>query len=139
MARPRDSRLRRALTAGDRPYVIGLVAVVGLVAAMALGPLQVFTAAADRVDELERQRERLQQEVDVLEDRERQLEDPEEVELLARSELGLVRPGEIPFVVVTPQDEHPRIARDLEGQEDDGDAPWYRRLGRWIGDRISGR
>ena len=138
----RPARLRRrawaALTAGDRPYAFALAGVVVLVVGMALGPLQVFTTAADRVDELEEQRDRLRQEVDALEDREHELADPEEIELLARSELGLVQPGEIPYVVVTPEDDTPRIGRDGEpgAFEDDPDAPWWRRLGRWLGERV---
>ena len=127
-----------ALTAGDRPYVLALAGVVVLVTGMALGPLQVFTTAADRVDQLDEQRERLREEVDALEDRERELNDPEEVELLARSELGLVQPGEIPYVVVTPEDDTPRIGRD-EGPtatDDDVEASWWRRLGRWLGERV---
>ncbi len=131
-------RAWRALTAGDRPYVFALAGVVVLVIGMALGPLQVFTTAADRVDELDEQRERLREEVDALEDRERELNDPEEVELLARSELGLVQPGEIPYVVVTPEDDTPRIGRDAgpPASDEDGEAPWWRRLGRWLGERV---
>lgn len=144
-ARPRRTdrpgfrrRAWTALTAGDRPYVFALVGVVALVVGMALGPLQVFTAAADRVDELEDQRERLREEVDALEDRERELTDPEEIELLARSELGLVQPGEIPYVVVTPEDDTPHIGRDRDASTagESSEAPWWRRLGRWLGERV---
>jgi cell division protein FtsB len=125
----------RALTVGDRPYVLVLLALLVVVAVMALGPLQVFTEAADRVDELERDRDRLHQEVEQLEERHRRLEDPEEVERLARSELGLVRPGEIPFVVVPPD----RDEADEAPEDDPGDGlPWYRRLGHWLGDRLGG-
>ncbi len=140
--RPRArGRLRDVLLAGDRPYGFALVGLVVLVAAMALGPLQVFTASAARVDELEAQRDVLREEVDALEDRERRLEDPEEIELLARSELGLVREGEIPFIVVTPEEDRQRIGRPedlgVTGEpSDDADLPWYRRAGRWLGDLL---
>ena len=132
-------RVWGALSKGDRPYVFALVGVVILVVGMALGPLQVYTTAADRVDDLEDRRDRLREEVDALEDRERELSDPEEVELLARSELGLVRPGEIPYVVVTPDDDTPQIGRDSgpEAQaERSPDDAWWRRLGRWLSEQV---
>lgn len=128
--------LRRALTAGDRPYVLILALLAVLAVVMALGPLQVFTAAADRVDELREQREELQGEVEELEERRERLEDPEEVERIARSELGLVRPGEIPFVVVPPEDAGPEQHREDESPQEEADDPWYRRLGRWLGERL---
>lgn len=131
--RPRG-RVWRTLTAGDRPYVLALVALVLLIGAMALGPLQVYTAAADRLDALERARDGYATEVEDLEDRVADLEDPEEVELLARSELGLVMPGEEPYVVARPEpDPTLPAARDDEPPADDA---WYRRLGRWLGELV---
>lgn len=82
--------------------LFGLVVLLG---AMALGPLQSLSAAQDRVEDLERTREELRVEVDALEDRREVLQDPEAIELMAREQLGLVMPGEIPFVVVTPEDD----------------------------------
>ena len=86
----------------QRPLLAALLVLAALVVAMTVGPAQRYTAAATRVDELRAQRAALTQEVDRLQERRTRLEDPEEVELLARSELGLVRPGEIPYVVVPP-------------------------------------
>lgn len=129
----RPGRLRRA-TAGDRIYGYVIVGVVALVAAMAIGPLQSYTAAADRVEGLAETRDLLRGEVDQLEERRERLQDPEEVELLARSQLGLVKPHEIPFVVVAPEPELDRLHPDANpnalaaGEA----APWYRRLGRWL-------
>lgn len=135
-ARPAPRRsgggLRAALTTGDRPYLLALLLLVGLIAGMAIGPLQLFTAAADRVDGLEAERDALMQEVERLEDRTRDLEDPEEVELLARAELGLVKPGEVPYIVVTPEtDPVLPVAPEVEVEPDDA---WHRRLGRWFGE-----
>jgi cell division protein FtsB len=125
----------RHLLGGDRLYLLALVAVVTVIGAMALGPLQNYTAAADRVEALERSRDQLREEVDTLEERRQRLEDPEELELLARSELGLVKPGEIPFVVVGPDDDPDRVRRAPgSGEADEG--PWYRRLGRALAERF---
>lgn len=121
---------------GDRLYLLALVAVVTVMAAMAVGPLQNYTAAADRVENLERTRDQLREEVDTLEQRRERLEDPEELELLARSELGLVKPGEIPFVVVAPDEGSEQVRPGEEPGDGDGD-PWYRRLGRWLAERFA--
>lgn len=125
--RPRNSRLGWLLV-GERPYVIGLVVLVILLAAMTLGPVESLSTAADRVDRLEAQREQYTAAIEDLDQRRNALQSPEEIELLARSRHGLVRPGEIPFVVVTPE---PDLEIGPEGGEPgDDELPWYRRLGR---------
>jgi cell division protein FtsB len=126
----KDSRLRR-LAGGDRPFLAALVVLVVAMSVLALGPLQRYTAAADRVEGLEATRDALAEQVDELEDRKAILSDPEELEIIARTELGLVKPGEIPFIVVSPEDRgtdqvRPRPPEPAEAQG----GPWYRRLGR---------
>lgn len=129
-------RLRR-LTAGDRLYVFVLIGVVAGLAVMALGPLQNYTAAADRADRLLETRDQLQERVDRLEERRERLHDLEEVELLARRDLGLVKPGEVPFVVVEPESELDQLSPQLAADEVPPDGgPWYRRLGRWLGELL---
>lgn len=132
-------RLRR-LAGGDRPFLVLLIVLVALLGAMAMGPVQRYTAAADRVEALEGTRAQLAAQVDRLEDRRATLEDPEELELIARTELGLVKPGEIPYVVVPPADEgaveqvrpEPPPPAPAEG------GPWYRRLGRAVTELFGG-
>jgi cell division protein FtsB len=92
------STLRRAV-GGDRPYVLAFFILLAVLSMLVVGPLQSYTAAAERVRDLEMARAELQQRVGDLQMREGRLHDPEEVELLARRKLGLVRPGEIPYVV----------------------------------------
>jgi cell division protein FtsB len=132
--RGRQPRVLRHVLGGDRIYVLALVAVVSVIGAMAIGPLQNYTAAADRVEALEQTRDQLREEVDRLEERRLRLEDPEELELLARSELGLVKPGEIPFVVVAPDEDSERVRPETREQHGGDAGPWYRRLGRWLAD-----
>ncbi len=110
--------------------MLALVAIVTVILTMAVGPLQSYTAATDRVEALERTRDQLRAEVDSLEERRERLEDPEELELLARSEHGLVRPGEIPFVVVVPDADPDRVRPEPPTPGEPADGPWYRRLGR---------
>ena len=90
--------LRRAV-AGDRPYVVAFFVLLAVLAMMVVGPLQSYTAAAERVRDLEASRSDLEQRVAELQIRESRLRDPEELELMARQRLGLVKPGEIPYVV----------------------------------------
>lgn len=117
---------------------MGLVVLVALLAVMVLGPLEEYSVAADRVDGLRAQRAELTTEVDRLESRRQALSDPVEIELLARREHGLVRPGERPFVVVTPEEEL-TVGPDADAEAglrsgQVPDAPWYRRLGRTLTD-----
>jgi cell division protein FtsB len=57
------------------------------------------------------------------------LQTDEEVERLAREQFGLVRPGEISFVVVAPQGEEEAVAAEPEPTlARPGEQPWWRDL-----------
>jgi cell division protein FtsB len=103
--------LRRAV-AGDRPYVVAFFVLLAVLSMMVVGPLQSYTAAAERVRDLEASRADLQQRVAELQVRHSRLRDPEELELLARQRLGLVRPGEIPYVVSDGQPDSDQVRPD---------------------------
>ncbi|HEY8339780.1 MAG TPA: septum formation initiator family protein [Egibacteraceae bacterium] len=107
------------------------VVVLGILVAMSIGPLQTLLAATERVQLLTASRDQLQAEVDRLEERKDELSDPEELEIIARSELGLVKPGEQPYVVVRPEDDLEQVRP--EEQAAPPAEPWYRRLGRALG------
>jgi cell division protein FtsB len=126
-SRRRGGRVRR-LVAGDRLYLFILFVVILVLGLMAASPLQSYTVAADRTDQLDASVERLRAEVTELEEERDRLQDPDEIELLARSEHGMVRPGEVPFVVVTPEPEFDRPDPDA-GEDPDG-LPWHERL--WV-------
>jgi cell division protein FtsB len=65
-----------------------------------VGPLQTYLAQRDRLAELERQTRVLQEQTRELRGRIRRLHDPGYLERVARECLGMVRPGEIAFIVV---------------------------------------
>jgi len=109
------------------------VVVVVLLAAMAAGPLERYAAAADRVDALVSHRDALAEDVEVLEQRAEELHDPEEIELLARSELGLVMPGDEAYVIVGPS---PIPEPDAGAATADDHVEWYRRLGRALSELL---
>jgi hypothetical protein len=96
-----------------------------LLSVMAVGPAKSYAAAADRVTQLAQSRAHLQSEVDRLEELRLRLGDPEEIELLAREQFGLVRPGEIPYVVVHPGGQLDRLPTAVV---EPPPVPWYRRL-----------
>lgn len=112
------------LLAGNRAYAAGVAVLVVLLGVMMLGPLESLSAAADRVDALQTERDRRVAEVAELERRRAALQQPEQVELRARRELGMVEPGEIPFVVVTPE---PAEAPPAPAPPPAAD-PWHERL-----------
>lgn len=117
------SRLSQLL-AGKGAYAAGVAVLAILLGVMMLGPLESLSTAAGRVAALQVERDRREAEVADLERRRDALQQPEQVELRARRELGMVEPGEIPFVVVTPAPEPSPSAPATAPVA----APWYDRL-----------
>lgn len=89
-------RMRPRLT--RRAAVLG--AIVLMLAATAIVPLRQYLSQRSQIGGLERKIEALIQERSRLERRVEQLQDPEELERIARECLGMVKPGEIAFVAV---------------------------------------
>ena len=75
------------------------VVLIALLMYMAV-PLRQYLDQRSRLAHLERQTELLQKQDTQLQRRVRQLHDPDYVERLARECLGMVRPGEIAFIVI---------------------------------------
>ena len=94
---------RQEAVAGPRIRVSGravaLVALVLLLLAGGVGVFRQYLAQRDRINRLERHVQALAAERGRLEERIEQLRDPEHLERLARRCLGMVRPGEVLFVV----------------------------------------
>lgn len=101
---------------------------LAVVAVMAIPPARQLyaqnrTVAAEqmRLDDLRRENTVLQQRLD-------RLNDPEYVEKLAREQLGMVRPGEIAYVIVPPEasiDEKPPPPKPRA---------WYQKAWDWLKD-----
>ena len=122
---PQARRAVKRATKGDRPYVFGLIVLGFVLLSMAWSPVRGLTAGSERIEQLTASRNELRKEVDRLEDRQDRLMDPQELELIAREEYGLVKPGEIPYVVVTPEAD-PQL-RD-QRERPPAPKPWYGRL-----------
>jgi cell division protein FtsB len=112
-----------------------------LLGAIALGvlllapPFEDYVAARGRVALLEQQAIALENENLRLERRLEDLDDPVIIELLARSQQGLVRPGEVPYVLIPPEVDAPRIVdappvADVEEDVLDRILGWIRTLTR---------
>jgi cell division protein FtsB len=89
-------RMRPRLT--RRAAVLG--AVILILAATAIVPFRQYLTQRSEIGSLERKIEALIQERNRLEVRIEQLNDPKELERIARECLGMVKPGEIAFVAV---------------------------------------
>jgi len=63
-------------------------------------PLRTYMSQRDRLTELRRQSVVLQQQNELLKSQIRQLQDPAYLERIARECLGMLKPGEIGFIVV---------------------------------------
>ena len=83
-------------------HLVGLVLVVGLVAAMAIEPTRQLLAQRESVSESARDLRLTEEANERLESRIERLRDPDFVEQQAREHIGLVRPGEITYVVMPP-------------------------------------
>ncbi len=102
-------RTRRRRAPVDLALGLLLLAALGVGAVVLAPPLEGYLAARQRVAVLEQQAAALTGENDRLERRIDDLDDPTTIELLARRQQGLVRPGEVPYVLVPPEVDAPRI------------------------------
>lgn len=107
MSRP---TARRRVRVGDLVLGVAVVLVVLFGAGVLAEPLANRRDADARVALLEEQRAALAAENARLEQRVEDLEDPLTIELLAREQQGLVRRGEVPYVLVPPETDRPLIA-----------------------------
>ena len=112
-----------------RHYVIAVVVLLALLAFMASAPIRSLDAANQRVEYLQATKDQLRSSVAELEQRRDRLQDPDEIELLARNRFGLVKPGENAYVVVRPEEE---LRAEAEPPDGAGHRPWY----RWLVDAV---
>lgn len=120
----------RSAVAGDRPLAVGLVVLLILGIAMISGPFQTYLEGRERVELLQRQLGALEGANAELDERREGLADPDQIELLARERQGMIFPGEVPYAVVPPEADLPRITQRPQV----GGAPdraWYERF--WSG------
>lgn len=119
-------RARLRVLHGDRPYWVGLLAASGLSLVIVSGPIQTWMGQRDLVDQREGVLAVLDEENAALNDRVRDLHDPDTIEAEAREQQGMVRPGQVPYVIVPPDAGSERIAPDLTDVPTD-ERGWFAR------------
>ncbi len=102
---------------------------LGVLALALTVPLRQYVAQRGAVARLRAKEAAQQRRVDALEARKRQLQDPAYVEQLARERLHFVRPGEVPYILLTPAPARVPVKPGTPGGTDlGGDGPWYSKL-----------
>jgi cell division protein FtsB len=109
MTAPKRRRIRLP-NFGIGAQVIALILVLGLVSAMAIQPTRELLAQQHRITATARELHRTERVNRRLDERISRLNDPDFIEQQARAEIGLVRPGEIAYVVM-PKPHQGRQAR----------------------------
>lgn len=122
-----------AAASGDKPLIVALVVAVGLGVILLSGPTQNYLDSRARVEVLQMQADVLQEENARLDQRVDDLHDDETIELLAREQQGFIRPGEVPYALVPPEVDRPRITASRDDLRPEPPV-WYERA--WL--RIQG-
>ena len=121
-ARVRATRAVR----GDRPFLVALVGLLAVSALVLAGPTQSYLDGRARVDALTVKAEALDGANAELEQRAADLQDPANIELLARETQGFIAPGEVPYSLVPPEVDRPRITAPKDAPAVDAEV-WYER------------
>lgn len=122
--KPEPVPRRTAIT--SRAAILGVVVCV-LALALTV-PLRQYVAQRGKVARLRAKQQQAQARVDALEARKLQLQDPDYIEKLARARLNFVRPGEVPYILLTPAPTPTPVAPGVPGSAVSGQGPWYSRL-----------
>ena len=94
--------MSKRTTSGFTSLLLVVAVLVGVVVLAGIFPFRQIIAGNREVGTAGEKLDAILEETEVLEARIRALQTPEEVERLAREQFGLVMPGEIGYVVVTP-------------------------------------
>ena len=97
--------------------MVALLLVLGLVSAMAIEPTRQLLAQRDRISGMVSTLEDLETNNARLADQIARLENDDYIEQRARDQIGLVRPGEITYVVMPPSKSGPGKKRDKNRTE----------------------
>jgi len=130
-ARSRDGSVVAAttgllgLSSTRRAAVLALV--VCALALTVVVPLRNYVAQRQELAAVTAQQQALAAEVDELNRERTRLSDPSEIAAEARSRLGYVRPGEVPYIVQLPS-----TGNDREADPASDGLPWYRQLWREV-------
>jgi len=111
---------------GDRPLLVALVGLVAVSGLVLSGPAQSYLDGRARVDTLAVKADALDKANADLERRAADLQDPLNIELMARETQGFIAPGEVPYSLVPPEVDRPRITQPRDTAAIEADL-WYER------------
>jgi cell division protein FtsB len=112
---------------GQRPLLVALAVALILGVVMLSGPFERYADSRTRVEALRSTADTLEDENARLEQRVDHLQDPAELERLAREEQGMIRPGEVPYTLIPPEVDRPVISAPRASDAEDPTPPWYAR------------
>ena len=87
---------------GIGPQIVVVVLVIGLFGSLAIEPTRQLIEQRRRIAGMAEDLDQVQRSNERLEDRVARLKDPDFLEQRARTQMGLVRPGETAFIVMPP-------------------------------------
>ena len=131
-----EQRIRSSVQ-GDRPLIVATVVVLAVAVVIISTPLQSYLDGRERVEHLADKAAVLDEANAQLQQRASDLERDTTIELLAREQLGLVRPGEVAYSLIAPEVDRPVIAAPRSGGAEEP-APWYVRLWNQVRARFTG-
>lgn len=99
-----QARRFRLPDAGRWAQVVAFLLLLGLLTAMAAGPVTRLFDQRERMSATAAELEELERTNRILADKIERLKDPDYIEQKAREQAGLVRPGEVSVVVMPPSD-----------------------------------
>lgn len=91
---------------GAGPQIVAILLVLGLFGAMAIEPTRQLISQRERIATMAQELGKVERSNRRLEARIRRLRDPDFIEQRAREQVGLVRPGEVTYVVMPPTRGH---------------------------------
>jgi cell division protein FtsB len=112
---------------GERPLLVVLAVATVLGVVMLSGPFERYADGRTRVEAARSTADALDEEIARLEDRVEQLQDPTNLELLAREQQGMIRPGEVAYTLVPPVVDRPVISAPRSSETETTTPPWYAR------------
>ena len=127
--------MRAAATFGlstTRRAAVFAIVVCALALSVAV-PLRTYLSQRDEVEVTEQRQAELRAQVDALEERKAQLDDPAQVEAEARRRLRYVMPGETPYMVELPGDRGGAPGGE-PAQKGVQDESWYQLLWNAVSD-----
>ena len=108
-------------------WLVPLGVVVALVLVTNVFPFRQIIAEGRRVEDAHNRLEALEQENAILADQVEALSTPAEIERLAREKLGYIRPGEVAYVILPPEEENAKSEVPAAG-EPVRRLAWYERI-----------